>query len=191
MKKAFISAIIGTSLFAASTMAVAQGFYLGGSIGQSKFKESCEGATAGVSCDDTDTAWRFFGGYEVNRNFAVEIGYADLGEAKASLTSGGITATSTAKATAWDVVGIGSLPLGPSFALYAKLGLFYGKADGRVSVTGGGTTSESDTGTDLTFGFGARYDFLRNFGARVEWQRYTDFSGSDVDVISAGVLYRF
>src|SRR3954467_10471470 len=58
--------------------------YVGGSIGQSKFKDACSGNPPGVSCDDKDTAWRIFGGYQFSPNFAAELGYHDLGEAKAS-----------------------------------------------------------------------------------------------------------
>ena len=36
----------------------------------------------GVSCDSKDTAWKFFGGYQFNRNLAAELGYTDLGKIK-------------------------------------------------------------------------------------------------------------
>src|SRR3954468_1608770 len=52
------------------------GWLIGGSVGQSKFNVDCSGA----SCDDTDTAFRVFGGYNFNRHFGVELGYAVLGK---------------------------------------------------------------------------------------------------------------
>lgn len=195
MKKIMLSTLVAAGLMAASAAATAQqagGIYAGVSIGQSKFKEACSGSGGtGVSCEDTDTAWRIFGGYEVNRNFAVELGYADLGQAKATATSGGFTATATAEATAWDLVAVGSWPISPNFSVYGKLGLFYGKVEGTAGGTGFGSSSQSDSGTDLTYGLGARFDFTRNLGARAEWQRYNDVSGSDIDVMSIGVVYRF
>src|SRR5256885_17262477 len=48
--------------------------YIGGSLGQSKFKVDCGG------CDTKDTAFRLFGGYQFNRNIAAELGYTDLGK---------------------------------------------------------------------------------------------------------------
>src|SRR3954471_8968815 len=57
------------------------GWLVGGSIGQSKNNLSCP---AGSSCDDSDTAFRVFGGYNFNKNFGAELGYADLGKFTAS-----------------------------------------------------------------------------------------------------------
>ena len=57
-------------------------WYLGASIGQSKFKNDC--GASGVSCDMKDTAWKFLGGYQFNRCIAAEGAYTDLGSAKSS-----------------------------------------------------------------------------------------------------------
>ena len=57
--------------------------------------------------------------------------------------------------------------------------------------------SANESNTDLTFGFGLRYDLNKSVGVRAEWQRYGDVGGgdiggeSDVDVISLGVIFRF
>jgi OOP family OmpA-OmpF porin len=61
------------------------------------------------------------------------------------------------------------------------------------------SVSESDSNTDLTYGVGARFDFARNLGVRLEWQRYQDVGGeffgvtaeSDVDVMSVAVIWKF
>src|SRR3954468_3942309 len=91
------------------------GWLVGGSIGQSKIKVDCP---AVASCDDTDTAFRVFGGYDFNKNFGAELGYTDLG--KVTFSGGDI------KATAWDVMAVGRLPLGgDKFALYGKLGWYF------------------------------------------------------------------
>src|SRR5260221_14226745 len=36
--------------------------YVGGSVGQSQFKQGCTRLPSGVSCDEKDTAWRILGG---------------------------------------------------------------------------------------------------------------------------------
>ena len=59
------------------------GFYIAGSIGQSEV-DFCGIFASTISSDDKDTAWKFFGGCQVNRNFAFELGYTNLGEASAS-----------------------------------------------------------------------------------------------------------
>src|SRR5712671_7092564 len=67
------------------------GAYAGLSIGQAKGKDSCSAfAGSGISCDDKDTAWKIFGGYQFMRYLAAEVAYADFGKVKAS--GGGVTA---------------------------------------------------------------------------------------------------
>jgi opacity protein-like surface antigen len=84
------------------------------------------------------------------------------------------------------------LPVANNFSVYGKLGLYRG--DTEESTNFG--FSADETNTDLTFGFGVRYDFGERFAVRGEWQRYQDVGGgdigeSDVDVISVGFLVRF
>src|SRR4029453_14758447 len=52
-----------------------RGFYVGASVGQATSTD-CNLP----SCDDKDTSYRVFGGYQFNRNLALEGGYAPLGE---------------------------------------------------------------------------------------------------------------
>ena len=52
------------------------GWYIGGAFGQTEVALDCAGTTA---CDDSDSGWKIFAGYQFNRNFAVELGYGDLG----------------------------------------------------------------------------------------------------------------
>src|SRR5262245_34656900 len=87
------------------------GWLVGGTIGQSKINVDCP---AGASCDDTDTAFRIFGGYNFNRNFGVELGYADLGK----VTFGALGLSGDVKATVWDLLAVGTLPLSNNFSIY-------------------------------------------------------------------------
>lgn len=158
------------------------GWLVGGQIGQSKLKFDCP---AGLSCDDTDTAFRIFGGYNFNKNFGAELGYSELGKAKFSAAG----VSGDAKSTAWDVMAVGTLPLNQKFDLYGKLGWYF--ADTKTS----GALSSSDSNNDFTFAIGGAYNFNKNLSARLEWQQYTkvgsDSNNGDVDVIGVGVVYKF
>jgi OOP family OmpA-OmpF porin len=203
-KNALVGAVFAVGAAAMSSAALAQqmrdtGLYIGGSFGQSTADIDCGGTT---SCDDSDTSWKVFGGYQVNRNFALEVGYGALGEVTASTPAFFVgptlipAADVKIKTTAWEVVGIGSLPLGERFSLFGKVGLYVADTDIEVVFAGLGTATDADDNVDLTFGFGARYDFTRNFGVRAEWQRYGDvkagdFDKFDVDVMSVGIVFRF
>ncbi len=204
LKKTYVAAIFAGAGLAVSSTSMAQprqdmGWYLGGSLGQSEVDIDCAGTT---SCDDRDTSWKVFVGYQVNRNFAIEAGYGVLGEVKASTPAfvfGGFlipAANTKIEATAWEIVGIGSIPIAARFSLYGKAGLYMADTDIDIAFTGGPTVSDSDDNVDLTFGFGARFDVTRNFGIRAEWQRYSDvkaadFGKFDVDVMSVGIVFRF
>lgn len=145
-------------------------FYVGATVGQAEFKDACSGVS--VSCDDKDTALRLLAGYQFHRNFAVEVGYHDFGEAKAS---GGGTNVSI-KAHAWELVGVGMLPIVAQFSAYGKLGAYYAKSEG-ISNVG---LAADETNTGLTWGLGAQWDATRNLGVRLEWQQYRDFGGDSL-----------
>lgn len=187
-------AVLGVAsamLVAGPALAQDQGWYVGATIGKSSQDDACAGSSvAGVSCDDEDTAWRILGGYQFNKHFAVEAGYTDVGEASAS--GGGFNASVEAKI--WEVVAVGSWPFTPNFSAYGKLGLYRGETDFNTNIPGVGNASESNN--DLTYGIGARWDFTRNLGARLEYQVYSDVGGGnigegDVEVISVGVIWKF
>jgi OOP family OmpA-OmpF porin len=197
--KVLAAGLFGAALAVSAPAAFAQargaaadaGWYVGGSIGQSK--TDCS-APPGFSCDDKDTAYKIFGGYQINRNFAAEAGYTDLGKLTAS--GGGVNVE--AKAKAWDLVGVGAFPLSDQFSIYGKLGLYSGEVKVSSNIVGG---SGKKTTTDLTYGAGVQYNFTRNLGLRGEWQRYgsaktpdtaaTSEEKNDIDVLSLGVVYKF
>jgi OOP family OmpA-OmpF porin len=175
LASAGLSAAIGFAGSAAAQSNLAS-WYVGGTLGQSDFKDGCQGLG---SCDKKDTAWRILGGYQFNRNFAAEFGYHDLGKASAS---GGDT-----KGNAWELVGIGALPLVDQFSVYGKLGAYRGELKAAAA---------KKTNSDFTYGAGVQYDFTKTVGVRGEWQRYNKMGGgalreTDVDVLSVGVIYRF
>jgi OOP family OmpA-OmpF porin len=165
------------------------GWYAGASVGQSTAEDACTGlGGAGISCDDKDTAWKGFLGYQVNRNFAVEFGYTNLGEVSAS--AGGVNAS--IESTAFEFVGLGIMPLGSQFSVYGKAGLYRAESEGRSNV---GVSADEDN-IGLTFGVGVKFDLSRSVAIRGEWQRYSDVGGgnlgeSNVDVLSVGVLFKF
>jgi OmpA-OmpF porin, OOP family len=180
--------IAGAMAFAGPALAQDTGFYAGLSLGQSTADDACTGVSGpGISCDDKDTAWKIFGGFQFNRHFALEFGYTDLGEVSASAPGVNVSIESSA----FELVAVGMLPIADKFSIYGKLGMYRGETD--ASAPG---QSISESNTDLTFGVGVRFDLTKNLGVRAEWQKYTDVGGgdigtADVDVISIGVLFRF
>lgn len=181
-KKTVIAAAIGVAAVLATPAALAQqlGWYAGGSVGQMEADGDCP---PGVTCDLEDTSFKFFGGYRINRNFAAEAFWGEWGEI--SLTAGPFTGT--VKVRTIGIAGLGILPIGQQFELFGKLG--FGNTSQRFTGTAPGMVlTDTDTGSELVYGFGAAFNFTRNFGVRTEWERLND---SEVDIMSIGLQYRF
>lgn len=198
--KLLFTGLLAATSFGLSSSLYAQmstsNVYLGAGIGQMKAKDACNGVGPGVSCDDSDTAYRIFGGYRFNRNLAAEVGYAELGKVTASGLVLGVPASGNWKARAWDIVAVGMIPLSEQFSLLGKLGVALWRLDASLTATGIGSGSLSPTGTNLTYGVGGQYDFTNKVGMRVEWQDYKDIGDdttgkSDVAVFSASALFKF
>jgi OOP family OmpA-OmpF porin len=202
--------LAATLAFSSAGWAQDAGIYLGGSFGQATYRGTCPG----TQCDDTDSSWRLFAGYRFNRYVSAELGYADLGRTTASgiLNSFTISTISVSaldtETTAWDLVVVGTLPLTERLSLTGKAGIYQAEAKTQRTTTVGfnfaippippssSVTESSENVSGATFGLGMQYDFMRHFGMRVEWQRYSKIGSSqtgegDTDVLSASALYRF
>ena len=206
--------------FAAPACAQTQGWYIGGGIGQSKANNAggCSDLNGvflpGFDCtsNDTSTGWKLFAGYQLNEHLALEAGYVDLGNFKISasgnfagppLPPGPGTASGSDKATGFSLDAVGTLPINEQFGLIGRIGIFAWTLDASSSAAQTGavnplsvSTSDKPSGTSLDFGVGVKYDFNRDVGVRAEFQRFqsigNDNTGkSDIDLISASLLYRF
>jgi OOP family OmpA-OmpF porin len=182
-----LSVTAGIMLAGFSLPAAAE-WYGAVNIGESKLDEEiCQGLP-GCSEDLKDTGWKLAIGNQFNANAAIEFGYVDLGEAKASASGPGGSVTCKADAAGFNAGIVGSLPVTKEFSFTGRIGLFRWDSDG--SCSGVIELSESDSGTDLTFGVGIRYDFTQSVGLRGEWERF-DVDDSDIDLLSLGLIFKF
>jgi OOP family OmpA-OmpF porin len=182
MKMNVISGVIGAALFAMG-MCAAQaesGPYVGANFGQSSI-DLCSGLAV-TGCDDDDTGWKVYGGYDINPYFAVEAGYADLGDFSVAIP--GITVTGEYDGMFIDAKG--SLPIGDAFSVFAKLGVLFWDVEGANAAVG-----YSEDGSDLSYGLGAEYMFTSQFGGRAEWQQFQDVDGDDVTLWTGGAVFKF
>ena len=178
---------------AAAAPAAAQdsGLYLGASLGTGKSKNTCEGIAG--NCDDTDTAYKLFGGYQINRNLAWEVGYGYLGDVTASGTFAGVPLDFEVTNKALDFSGIVTLPVNERFAVFGRLGIYRSQVELRGNL---GTLQGGDHNTSFTWGLGMRFDLGRAFAVRAEWQHYPNIGGDnagvdDMDLLTLGLVMRF
>lgn len=195
------------TMFAAAAMASALSFsvpatagffdltlapYLGGSFGQATSDIPC---TAGTSCDDTGSAWKVFGGLEVNEYISMEVGYADMGEVKYTGTKVG-----TRDVNGFTMQLVGTMALNDKFTLIGKggFGILHSDVKGNAALAGASLNRE-DTDLEWSLGLGAQYNFTESVGMRLEWERYFEVGGKDVtstgeadiDLITAGLVFKF
>jgi len=207
------SAVIAVGLVGAVEQVAAadSGGYIGFSAGQSKTNLDGNeidtslasiGLGSSTSVDDSDFGFKLYGGYQFNKNFALEAGYTDLGELKSHtvITSGSSgTLDGKWKAYSIDISAVGILPVNEKFSLFGRAGVSFWNLDFDLtgSGPGSGTLSESESGVGPLLAFGASFDIARQFILRAEYERHFDLGKDDttgkgdVDLLSIGLVYRF
>lgn len=188
--------LMGFLAAAAAGPAAAQdrGIYLGGSWGQAEYADTCDDLALISGCTDNDNAFRFFAGYQFNRNFGLELGYADLGVVRAEGTFLGTPTRFVAETTGFDLTGVLSFTVVDRLSLFGKLGVYRMRTEVDLNF-GGAESRDGETNSGLTYGLGLGYG-LGILGVRVEWQRYDNVGGGStgedtVDFFSIGALLRF
>ncbi|MEO8118446.1 MAG: outer membrane beta-barrel protein [Rhodoferax sp.] len=195
----------------ASPFAVADdsGWYGGANIGQSRATiddariiSGLQGggySTSSIIDDDRDRGYKIFGGYQINKNFALEGGYFDLGKfgfTATTVPAGTLSGNIRIKGLNLDVVG--TLPITEKFSAFGRIGANY--AEAKDSFKGTGSVSvlnpnPSKRDTNLKVGLGLQYAFTESLALRAEVERYriNDAVGNkgDVDLVSVGLVYRF
>ncbi|WP_155998054.1 outer membrane beta-barrel protein [Thioalkalivibrio sp. ALMg13-2] len=186
-----------------------RGWYLGANIGQSaanlsheRLDDALEGTAftvTGIDDDDRDLGYKLFGGYQFNRNFALEGGYFDLGGFS-------YTASTRPEGTYKGEIGVrginvdavGMVPLSERFSAFGRFGLTYAEAKVGFSSTGQfhvAGTSPRERDVQYKFGAGLQYAVTPALGLRLEAERYrvNDAVGNrgDIDLFSVGMVYQF
>jgi len=213
MKLSRASGALGLVAFAALTSPFAfaddAGWYSGVNAGQSRAKIDDVRITSGllgggfattsITDDDRNTGLKLYGGYQFNKNFAVEGGYFDLGKAgfmANTLPAGTLSGNIKVRGLNLDLVGI--LPITEKFSAFGRAGLTYAQA--RDSFVGTGLVdvinpSPSKRAGNYKVGFGLQYNLTESLGTRAEVERYRidDAVGNkgDIDLVSVGLVYRF
>ena len=192
-------------------MADDAGWYVGGNLGQSRAKIDDARITSGmvgggltapsIVDDNRDNGYKLFGGYQINKNFALEGGYYNLGKfgftaTTPAPTAGTLRGDIRLRGLNFDVVGI--LPFTEKFSAFGRVGLNYSQAQDTFAGTGLiRALNPNPSKNDLNYkvGLGLQYNVTESLGLRAEAERYriNDAVGNkgDVDLISVGLIYRF
>ncbi len=196
-------------LLAAPALAQDTSHYYGGvSVGQSKTEVDANGVTSGLlpgvsaassTTDEKDTAYKLFGGYQFNRNLAIEGGYFNLGNNSfnAVTTPAGTLAGET-KAQGINLDLVGTLPLTERFSALARIGAHHTWSKSTFSGTGAAAAVASSSKRDdggYKVGLGLQYELNPSMWIRGELERYRfkDAVGerANVDLLSVSLVFPF
>ncbi|MDP2371416.1 outer membrane beta-barrel protein [Rhodoferax sp.] len=192
-------------------LALAQdtGWYAGTNVGRSQAKIDTTRITSGLlgsgasavtlTEDDRSSAYKIFGGYQLNRNLGLEAGYFDLGRfgyTAITVPAGALNGTIKLRGINLDLVG--TVPVTERLSVFGRIGANYAQA--RDQFTGSGAVmvrnpNPSERATNAKVGMGLQYALSDSWTARAEVERYrvNDAVGNkgDIDLASVGLTYRF
>jgi OOP family OmpA-OmpF porin len=170
MKRLIFAAAAALCLATPALAADEGGVYVGAGIG------SMGVDVGGFSGDDF--AYKVFGGWMFNPYIGAELEYLDGG-------------TAEDRGVEIDVSGFnaslkGAYPFTDQFSVFAKVGMLFWDADVSSFEVNG-----SDDGEDFSWGVGLGFDFSDNLGVTLEYQGFEIEDTDTVDLISAGLVWRF
>jgi len=167
MKKIAIALLLSACV-ATPAVAADAPFYAGIKLGSANKKVP--------GTNESSSAWGVFGGYTINPNFAVELGYTDLGKV-----------ASVIDFSTFEVSAVGIYPINDQFSVYGKLGLASTKEE---------ALGVSATRSTATLGLGGQFNVSQTVAVRLGWDRHSfgdnnNFTEGDSDLISVSALYKF
>lgn len=199
MNKITLAVAAALALGAMPAMAQDSGFYAG--VGVGTFNVDINDVEDTLDFDENDTGFRVFGGWEFNQYFGIEAGYdsgAKTDDTIGDIAVDGIEADFGVDVKGFDVMLVGTLPIGETFYAFGKVGMLAWDADldaevreddgeGGVITT---TFSDDESGEDFAYGGGFGMNLGENVRAQAEYTAY-DISDVDADFISASIIWRF
>ena len=179
MRHLNVVAIAAALFVLVTTPALAGGIYIGGGVGNASVQDTTS-TPSGNSFDESDTAFKIFGGYRFDWlpivSVSGEVGYRDLGKASAGALE--------YKVDGFDYAALAGLGLGP-IELFARVGgMQYD-----VEKSNAGAKSSFDGSAPL-YGVGAQ---LKLFGIalRAEYEVIDIDELDNVEMISVSALWQF
>lgn len=148
------------------------------------------------SSEAKDTSYKLFGGYQFNRNIALEAGYFNLGKFSyaTSLPAGTLNGRYETEGLHLDLVG--TLPLGSGWSALARIGAHH--AITRDGFSGPGlpasaSIDNSQRANNVKVGLGLQYELTPSMFLRGEAERYRVKDGvgnnGDVNVFSMSLVF--
>ena len=166
------------------------GFYAGAGVGQFNASiDDVDDVDATVDeWDDDDTAYKVFAGYRLNPYLAFELDYVNLGEPSGDVVPG---FSLDASIDGFAPYVIGTIPLGPYFEVYGRLGYYFYDATIGTDTVLGGRAEFDEESEDLVYGAGVGANIGEKLNLRFEYEKF-DLQGlDDADALWLTAAWRF
>lgn len=147
------SLTVSALLAGAVAGAHAEGFYVGGALGAPEYSSKINGY--GDESGGLGPGYKFYGGYDLSPNFAIEAGIFNLGRTHAT---GG-----TAMVYGESLDGVGKYQFAPKWTALGSLGI----VNARLT-----TPTDDASSPGLKLGLGLKYDLTEHTALRFGYDRY-------------------
>lgn len=184
-------------------------FYGGVGVGQSRAMVNKDEVAArlrangvtqtNITVDESDTTFKAFAGYQMNRNIGVEAGYFNLGNS--GFTSTTVPAGTYSNRLKIDGVNldlVGTLPLSDKWSALARVGGQYSNVRTESTSTGAvhiPNSNQSDKSFSYRYGLGIQYEVNQSFFVRAEADlnrvKYASGERGNVCNYSVSVVFPF
>jgi len=186
-----VAAAVAAMSFAAGASAQdanEDGFYLGGGVGEFQVDiDDFDDVDETIDrYESDDTAWKAFVGWRMNRNFAVEAAYVNLGSPEDTIAP---DTTAEVETDGFAPYIVGTLPFA-AFELFAKAGYLIYDTEARVTSPLG-TVVVDDSGDDFTWSAGLGLTVFDTFNLRLEYEMFDVQEVDDANALWLTGAFRF
>lgn len=189
MGKWLVLCVAVVLILAAGPASAKNGFYVGGSFGQTTLKiNDIDLDLDGFDYKADTTSYKVIVGYRFMGFLAVEGSYIDFGNLRDSYDGESDPVSIETDLKGFDAVAMGMLPLGIA-DIFIKAGFVRWDADIQALI-GDIIELDSNSGTDMVFGLGGQVRF-KAFAARLELEYFDIADADSVYLISIGATYTF
>ena len=200
------------SVLVAAPLANAVGadyWYAGVGLGYGKIAfypaDFSSNGTATETIRDADLGFTGALGIQINKNWAFEVNFIQLGKFSYKYTQGANVAEDVYEVSGWGGSLLPTVPLTRNLSLFGRLGALAGQTRttfrNPAPAFNGSITSVQVNTTSFLSGFGAQYFVSRDLGIRVEYQNLGKVGSSDcassctgranAQFLSASALFTF
>ncbi|MDC3355844.1 porin family protein [Candidatus Pelagibacter ubique] len=161
--------LIALTLFSSSVLA--EGFYVGGGYLKSDANIYKNETRVWTKENDKEDGFTLFAGYDLNKRFAIEAGYNELGDSDIRATVGGSYVNGIYEVSIMTLAGvIKTDPIVENLVIFAKAGI--AKIKNYETLSGAQASNYSNDETNIFYGIGTDYEIADGLAVRALYEVY-------------------